>query len=392
MIQTYNESSTGSNSSDGTRPLLPRQGGLSQSSRCYDNDHHSIVRDEHQENTMTNKASTTKKNRTNMKHIPVVSFHDTSLLLQQSNNVLLLYRLNDLRRVATLNLCLALLCLVYCGVNIGLILVNYLNSRAELLGDEEVVSEDTYHRVEFWATFWFAVVECASLVVGGSRSSDSLTQQAQGHQSTKSLLGSSTSSTDGCFLKIVLFFNIVATWVPAMLVTLNREIFEIFSHEIEYLNELTMTIVDLILLKRILKLNTGRVVLTCVAGIVAFLQLGVYNLLGRREDGDMVGEVPAHYFEFAFEIVSSMIAFMFCMDNRSVAENEIIAILYGSLEGTDDTKSPNDSSLRGHMDCELCKEDKDDDSATTVCYTNGASALVNSSQSAETSYGSMSNV
>lgn len=322
----------------------------------------------------------------------ILTFSNSSSLplLQQSTNVMLVYHLNDLRRVATLNLCLALLCLVYCGVNIGLILVNYCNSQAEFRGEEEVVNENVYHRVEFWATFCFAVVECASLVVGGNRSGDILTQQqqqTQNHQSTKSLL--STSRDDSWFLKVVLFLNIVATWVPAMLVTLNLEVFEIVSHEVEYLNELTMTVVDLVLLKRLLNWNTGRFVLTCVAGMVACVQLGVYNLMGRREDGDMVGEVPAHFLEFAFEIVSSMIAFWFCMDNKSVAEHAIHVLLYGGCN------SRNNNGSQNHGECELCNEDScsnnSNQSVKTICVKD-VSPLIHSSQSVGTSYGSMSNV
>ena len=42
-------------------------------------------------------------------------------------------------------------------------------------------------------------------------------------------------------LKLIMFFNIVATLVPALLVSLNLERFEIISHEIEYVNELTVS-------------------------------------------------------------------------------------------------------------------------------------------------------
>ena len=241
--------------------------------------------------------------------------------LNQSSNILLVYRLQDMRSLASINTVLAILCLGYCAINMVLILVNYLNSRADALGTEDVVDELTYHLLEFWATFGFALVECVSLVA-----------------TPKSLIKIYRSPI---VLKLILFFNIVASLVPAVLVTLNREVFEILSHEIEYLNELTMTFVDMVLLWSLLKKDDrsfrGQFVITCAAGSVALFQLGVYNLLGRREDGDMAGEVPAHYFEFIFEIISSFIAFWFCMDNKSVAEKEIGLILYGS-----------------HADCGIC--------------------------------------
>jgi hypothetical protein len=123
-------------------------------------------------------------------------------------------------------------------------------------------------------------------------------------------------------------FNIAATLVP---------------HEIEYVNEMTMAFVEIVMLKSLLRFETsaaslvGQWVVAGLALAVACLQLGVYNLLGRLDDGDMRGEVPAHYFEFAFEILSSLIAFWFCMDNKNVADEEIGSILYGQ-----------------HRDCTIC--------------------------------------
>jgi hypothetical protein len=253
--------------------------------------------------------------------------------LNQSDNVLLVYRLNEMQSNSTLNFTLALLCLCYCGVNMVLIAVNYVNARADATttttnddhaGDEaKPVSELTYHLTEFWATFGFACVECISLV-----------------HTPKSFF---KIYRHPLLLKLVLFFNIAATLVPAILVTLNLDLFEIVSHEIEYVNEMTMAFVEIIMLKSLLRYESsatstvGQLVVACLALAVACLQLGVYNLLGRRADGDMRGEVPAHYFEFAFEILSSMIAFWFCMDNKYVADEEIGSILYGQ-----------------HRDCTIC--------------------------------------
>lgn len=247
--------------------------------------------------------------------------------LNQSSNVLLVYRLQDMRMSASINFILALLCLGYCGINMVLILVNYLNAKADALGEEDVVDELTFHLIEFWATFLFALVECVSLVV-----------------TPKSLIKIYQSPL---ILKLVLFFNIVASLIPAVLVTLNRDVFEILSHEIEYLNEPTMSFVDMVLLWSLLQKDDqpvkGQFLSTIIAGLIAFIQMGIYNLLGRRDDGDMVGEVLAHYFEFCFEIISSMIAFWFCMDNKNVAEHESGLILYGS-----------------HKDCNICGAKSDE--------------------------------
>lgn len=141
-----------------------------------------------------------------------------------STNTLLVYRLQDMRSLSNTNLCLAVLCLIYLGVNVTLVCVNYINNKYvhEHGGSEigEPVDDTVYHLVEFWATFCFAVVECIALAV---------TPKSQ---------YSINGSMDPLFLKMVMFLNIVATSVPAVMVSFSIETFERTSHEIEYLNEL----------------------------------------------------------------------------------------------------------------------------------------------------------
>ena len=55
-----------------------------------------------------------------------------------------------------------------------------------------------------------------------------------------------------------------------------------------------------------------------------------YNL-GGVEDGERLGEKNAHYCEFAFEIISSLVTFVFCVDNKIVADNELQRLLYGEV-------------------------------------------------------------
>merc|ERR1719464_1591563 len=151
-----------------------------------------------------------------------------------------------------------------------------------------------------------------------------------------------------------MFINIVATITPAVMISLSIRTFEIISHEIEYINELTMTFIDVVIAislwnstKRKNPFVGDDVVMqpsqpsadamsmwttTFIAVLVAVVQLGVYNLMGYDEEThDMVGEPLGHFLEFLFEIASSLIAFLFCMDNKSVADQEISLILYSQL-------------------------------------------------------------
>ena len=133
-----------------------------------------------------------------------------------------------MRASSTTNLWLALLCLVYFGINVTLLCVNYVDHKYDLShppseeegGGGAPVDDTVYHLVEFWATFVFAVVECIALT------------------STPKSLYRINGGLNPLFLRMVMVVNIVATIVSAMMVSFSLETFEILSHEIEYINEL----------------------------------------------------------------------------------------------------------------------------------------------------------
>jgi len=115
----------------------------------------------------------------------------------------------------------------------------------------------------------------------------------------------------------------VVSFVPTLLVWCNVERFEVLSHEVEYSNEISMSFVDLVLLTSLLKqrdfVSTGGVTNVIMAGVataVAVLQIVIYNGMGMRADGGLKGEKLAHYCEFSFEIISALIVFWFCVDNK----------------------------------------------------------------------------
>lgn len=236
-------------------------------------------------------------------------------ILNESQNILLLFRLEDFRRRSHINFWLALICLLCCGVNIGLLLLNYVLHNDP---NPPAVSERTFHLTEFWTTFVYALIDAYALVT-----------------SPKTL---QTICYNTLLLKILFFFNVVAALVPAMLVTLDTEYFESIAHELEYINEFSLSLVSFILLASLLK-NDGSLVpgtatslaLVVVSLIVAVITFTVYNL-GHEE--------AAHYFEFCFNVSTCMVTFWFCMDNRFLADMEVGQILFGV-----------------HRDCNLCRSD-----------------------------------
>jgi hypothetical protein len=184
--------------------------------------------------------------------------------------------------------------------------------------------------MEFWTTFLYSLIDAYALVT-----------------SPKTLL---TICNNTVLLKILFFFNIVAALVPAMLITLDTEYFEDVAHELEYINEFSLSLVSFILLASLLKKpnnttdtdtdtgNNNNMILTgtttsfalvVMSLIVAVITFTVYNF-GHEE--------AAHYFEFGFNISTCLVTFWFCMDNRFLAELEMGQILFGI-----------------HRDCRLCK-------------------------------------
>ena len=199
-----------------------------------------------------------------------------------------------------------------------------------------------FHQLEFWGTFGFALVELFAL-----------------SQTPKSLVSTVNNPR---LLKVIMFLNVVATLIPAVLVTVNMERFEVLSHELEYLSDITMAFVELVLLFSLVRRsrradtdnlmidgdredqnkadafgNDASVTLSVIALILSFTQLAIYNGSGRSSSGGMVGETRAHYCEFTFQICSSLIAFWFTLDNMLIADEELAQILFGN-----------------HEDCKVC--------------------------------------
>ena len=285
----------------------------------HDDDHHHHHHDQPPEDDATPSTTT-----------------GSSSSINYSTNILLAYRLQELKSVSQINLWLSIFCLIYLGINVCLICANYVNYQYEQTHkndtdydeeDEQPVNDIVYHMTEFWATFCFAVIKYLAIVntpkaiiTSASSSSAAGTQQ-------RSSGGKMISNP--MFLRIVMFIDIVATITPAVMISFSVNTFEIPSHEIEYTNSLIMTFIDIIIAGSLwnnsstifssskstisskssnkskdnhnnnnnnistttTRTTDGKIsmgIVTLVALVVAIIQLGVYNLMGYDEEtGEM---------------------------------------------------------------------------------------------------------
>ncbi|KAJ1453580.1 hypothetical protein M885DRAFT_275723 [Pelagophyceae sp. CCMP2097] len=276
--------------------------------------------------------------------------------LNASTNVVLLFRLQELKGLGTVNYLLAILTLIYLGLNVVMLVVNYLHgdgncdsAKTKTVYEPRCgspVSDYAFHMTEFWATAIYAIVEAFALVY---------TPRALSSVYDRPLL-----------LKVVVFFDIVAALVPALLVTAALERFEVCAHEIEYLNEFTMSFVDLVLLASLVRRSNARsksagrapyfqdlenllnVGIALLSTCIAVLQVGIYNFAAAD------AETAAHYCEFTFAILSAFITFAFCMDNKAAADEEMNAIMYGNHRDCESCTS-RASELRGEIRARRCK-------------------------------------
>lgn len=252
--------------------------------------------------------------------------------------------LSDLRKNADMSLFLALCSAVYLGVNTCCIVLNGF----DMDDPDAVVSVEVFHRLEFWATFCFNVVQVVALMYMPKQFEE--------------------LCSSPMFLKFVVLVNVWASFVAALLVTISVEEFEMPSHELEYTNELTMAVVDLLLLAALLRNMSGHLwerknigsymslLMVLLAVGIATTQLCIYNFLGWTEDGESEGETLAHYFEFAFESLSALIAFWFAMDNRFLAEARIESLLGLRKQDGPQGKGSEEQDASAAIEAHLCEE------------------------------------
>ena len=141
-------------------------------------------------------------------------------------------------------------------------------------------------------------------------------------------------------LRVLIFCSVCSTFV-GFLIQLNRTVFEVVAHNIDYLNDFTVALVDSLLVSTVVRSpasHPGRalpprgkpcesygkqiaLLATFVPVTLSFLQVTVYNGLGVDLRGHLLGERPAHVLEFIFDAFGAAINFWFCLDSRMVAED-----------------------------------------------------------------------
>mmetsp|Transcript_130148 Transcript_130148/g.278115 ORF Transcript_130148/g.278115 Transcript_130148/m.278115 type:complete len:267 (-) Transcript_130148:277-1077(-) len=253
--------------------------------------------------------------------------------LTAARGLLVLAQVSNLRVLSCVNMLLAMVSVTFMGVNIVCIICNcYDNEDPETA----VVSLETFHRLEFWGTFIFNMVDVFALIY-----------------STKKL---NRIYWSPLCLKLIICLNVGGSLITALLVEVNLEKFEVPAHELEYSNEITMCFVDIVLFASLVRglgrekaaaqkaSLVGSLGIVLLATFTALIQLVVYNCMGW-EDGEPEGEQAAHFLEFGFELLSAGITFWFTVDNKLHADMMLEELMQGA------------GNLCGHS----CSEDSEED-------------------------------
>ena len=145
-----------------------------------------------------------------------------------TDNLLVLFELQQLKQLSNINLVLCILSLFYVAVNI--VGLDWNGHNLRFRNADEV----PMHLLEFWATLCFALVEVCSLVY----SPKSLTSIARSKNTT--------------LVKFVVFLNVGTAATAATLYTLDPVVNEVPSHEIEYTNAICVAFIDFLFIRGLL--------------------------------------------------------------------------------------------------------------------------------------------
>jgi len=220
-----------------------------------------------------------------------------------------LARLNKLQQLGDINLGLAVASILYFAISMVLLLVS-------AWPEPHLVDSGVFHTLDFGSNFFFALIEVLTLAYSPER-----------RFSAPKLL------------RILMFLSVCSTSVALLLIILNRATFEVVAHNIDYLNDFTVALVDSLLVSTVVRSPASHpgqrvnpesglracarpvaVIATLVPVTLSFAQVLIYNVLGVDLRGHLLGERPAHVVEFIFNGVGAAINFWFCLDSRNLTE------------------------------------------------------------------------
>lgn len=232
--------------------------------------------------------------------------------MRRSDDVLLAYHIQNFTCISNINFVLALLSMFYVGVSVALLT---LNSLSDEIRDSY---EAPFHLLEFYSGFTFSVVEAFAIIF------------APNPFAVKHF---------PIVLRVFLMLSMTLTLSSAVLITYDLEVFEVPAHELEYANQFLQSVLNTVMVSFLIRRvrstdSSSSKAVTIVAGLVQLLAMAfvvaeivTYNFYGcsfgvacLSEDGEQI----AHWLEFTFGILSGSLSFLFCMHNKSVAD-EIVA-------------------------------------------------------------------
>lgn len=231
--------------------------------------------------------------------------------LRHETNIIVLARLNLLHRLADINLWLALASILYFATSLVLLFVTAWPVH-------HLVDGGVYHYIDFGSAFLFSLVEVLTLLYSPERRFSNPT-----------------------LLRILIFCSVGSTFVALLFLVLNRHAFEVLAHNIDYVNDFTVALVDSLLVSTVVRApdHEGKDVSTrgkgkmCenygkhITALVTFLllalsfgQIVIYNCIGVDSKGNLLGERPAHLLEFISTGIGAAINFWFCLDSKMISE------------------------------------------------------------------------
>jgi hypothetical protein len=203
-------------------------------------------------------------------------------------------------QMSTVNIVLLICCVAYMSQNFVLLCLNHVNVH----GDP--VPVQIFHNIEFIGTFLFNVLNQFIIVYSPEKShSPSITKA----------------------LKWIALINVLLSSVSMMLVVIDLHVYEVPSHEAEYINNLLMAAFDVLILNGRQDMTDREkrwsVLSSIFVILVAIAQPCIYNGEGfkpQAEGGGPIGEKHAHYLEFSFELLSAFISARIIYENKMKAD------------------------------------------------------------------------